>query len=264
MSLNTTVSRFCKSGDLHAPKYDVLQGAVPITVGSKWGMLTVISTGAVKCGRSAYLCRCDCGVEKVYRATELRDPRSKSCGCLCAIVNRRIHTRHGAVGTGEYNAYRGALSRCQNPRHRAFKNYGGRGIEFRFASFEAFLAELGPRPDRTYSLDRIDNDGHYEAGNVRRATMAQQVRNRRRTHRLTINGITQSVADWSEQIGISEHVLKERHWANWCDVCILKPVRRGQKGCEHRDSRRFHSLEKEQRRVAAGWIDAGCDPVLSI
>jgi hypothetical protein len=81
--------------------------------------------------------------------------------------------------TPEYYAFFNARDRCTKPKNRAFKNYGGRGIEFRFASFEEFFAELGPRPQGT-ELERINNDGHYEPGNVRWATHGEQQVNRRR------------------------------------------------------------------------------------
>lgn len=80
--------------------------------------------------------------------------------------------------TAEYEAYTAAKQRCVNPRRKEFPNYGGRGIEFRFTCFEQFFAELGPRPEGM-SLDRINNDGHYEPGNVRWTTKKQQQQNRR-------------------------------------------------------------------------------------
>lgn len=85
----------------------------------------------------------------------------------------------------EYNTYLRAKGRCTNPRQPDYSRYGGRGIEFRFTSFEQFFTELGRRPPGL-SLDRINNDGHYEPGNVRWATRSQQVRNQRpRTRRET-------------------------------------------------------------------------------
>jgi hypothetical protein len=67
--------------------------------------------------------------------------------------------------TSEYDAYQSAKKRCMNPKHSRWPYYGGRGIEFRFRSFEEFFAALGPKPTPAHTLDRIDNDGHYEPGN---------------------------------------------------------------------------------------------------
>jgi hypothetical protein len=78
----------------------------------------------------------------------------------------------------EYVAYRGAKQRCNNERNAAYKNYGGRGIKFLFESFAQFFAVLGPRPEGL-TLDRIDNDGHYEPSNVRWADYSTQIRNQR-------------------------------------------------------------------------------------
>ena len=85
---------------------------------------------------------------------------------------------HGMSGTPEYRCYYAAKHRCENPNDRSWRHYGGRGIEFRFSSFEEFYEHLGPRPP-TFEIDRIDNDGHYEPGNVRWTTRAQNEVNRR-------------------------------------------------------------------------------------
>jgi hypothetical protein len=87
---------------------------------------------------------------------------------------------HGMHGTPEYVAYRSARKRCINPKTYNYKNYGGRGIEFRFESFGEFFAEVGPRPSPDHSIDRINNDGHYIAGNLRWSTRTEQMRNRRK------------------------------------------------------------------------------------
>lgn len=75
--------------------------------------------------------------------------------------------------------YYDAKYRCQNPKHKRYKDYGGRGIEFCFTSFEEFLACLGPRPFN-YELDRIDNDGSYDWDNVRWVDFSTQQKNKRR------------------------------------------------------------------------------------
>lgn len=89
---------------------------------------------------------------------------------------------HGGVGTPEYAAWGAMVQRCTNPNHPRWKYYGARGITIctRWReSFAAFIADVGRRPEG-YELDRINNDGHYEPGNVRWTTKAESRRNRRR------------------------------------------------------------------------------------
>jgi|SRR5208282_2657849 len=80
----------------------------------------------------------------------------------------------------EYEVYKAAERRCRTkPGAPGYYSYNGRGIEFRFTSFEQFFNELGSRPTPKHSVDRKDNDGHYEPGNVRWATRKEQAANRR-------------------------------------------------------------------------------------
>jgi hypothetical protein len=73
---------------------------------------------------------------------------------------------HGGCGTPEYGAYTTAKTLCMNPKNPRWGQYGGRGIEFRFRSFVSFLEHLGRRPAGKV-LRRIDDEGHFEIGNVR-------------------------------------------------------------------------------------------------
>lgn len=146
--------------------------------GKRFTRLTVLRQRYTR-GQAICMCRCECGREKAVRASNLRSGHVKSCGCLNAEMSRDRHLRHGRTGTPEYQAWNGARQRCTNPNVERYPAYGGRGIEFRFSSFEEFWAALGPRPSPRHSVDRVDVDGHYEPSNVRWATPAQQARNKR-------------------------------------------------------------------------------------
>jgi len=87
----------------------------------------------------------------------------------------------GGVSTSvERSIFATMRQRCCNPNSKKYPEYGGAGIECRFASFEEFFAELGPRPSKRHSVDRIFTFGNYERGNVRWATPEEQMANRRK------------------------------------------------------------------------------------
>jgi hypothetical protein len=95
------------------------------------------------------------------------------------MMTKHGQAKHGEHRSREYRAYEAAKQRCSNPKNPVWRYYGGRGIEFRFQSFEEFFAALGRRPSPQHSIDRKDNNGHYEAGNVQWATRPKQSLNRR-------------------------------------------------------------------------------------
>ena len=140
-----------------------------------------------------WFCRCDCGAEVVVGSLRLRQGNTKSCGCLQRDVTVSRSTRHGLHATPEYRALHAACDRCRNTRNKYWRHYGGRGIEYRLpeelgVATRLLIEAIGARPpDPTgwrsrkpyYSLDRINNDGHYEIGNLRWATWKQQAVNQR-------------------------------------------------------------------------------------
>jgi len=114
--------------------------------------------------------------------------------------------------TPTHNSWRGMCERCVNPNHRQFKDYGGRGIEVcpRWrASFAAFFADMGVRPEGT-SIDRRNNAEGYSPTNCCWSPLSVQARNRRNNRPLTFDGHTFLVAEWAEVTGISSIVIRGR------------------------------------------------------
>jgi hypothetical protein len=154
--------------------------------GRRSGRLIAVRKQTVDASGNAYwLCKCDCGTETTVRATLINKGIANSCGCYASELTRANKRKHGWYGTPEYNAWNCLKGRCNRPNDKAYHNYGGRGIAIceRWRSFENFLADMGRRPSVRHSLDRINNDGHYEPANCRWATMAQQKANTRRSIR---------------------------------------------------------------------------------
>lgn len=177
--------------------------------GVRHGMLVVVAhAGRNRHKHHVWLCRCDCGNEKVVEGAYLRTGHTRSCGCATAVLIGTRRRRHGHAPLGnpsrEYITWNGMKRRCYSPKVEMYPIYGGRGIKVcdRWRdSFEAFLADMGPKP-AGFSLDRIDPDGNYEPGNCRWATAGEQSRNRRTARMLTINGVTRNLSEWSRLTGL--------------------------------------------------------------
>jgi hypothetical protein len=122
---------------------------------------------------------------------------------------------HGMSASGAYRSYYSARERCLNPNHVSYPNYGGRGIKFLYTSFEQFLADVGERPDGS-SIERIDNNGHYEVGNCKWATTVEQNNNRRNNRLVTAFGRARTVASWAREhgkgYGTVRHRLRKLGW----------------------------------------------------
>lgn len=151
----------------------------------KFGRLIVLHHDGFNNSRQAkWKCMCACGETNTVVGSSLLRNLTRSCGCL-GMESRKTNTRkHGYYTNNtkqpELEAYYGAKKRCTNPKANGYSHYGGRGIEFRFESFEQFIKEVGNKPSPKHSIDRIDNNGHYEPGNIRWTTQSEQVKNQRR------------------------------------------------------------------------------------
>lgn len=163
--------------------------AAPILIdaGTRYGRLVVIARRKGNFPGVHFLCRCDCGRERIVAGKSLRDGRTHSCGCYQKDVLRALLTTHGdskrSGWAPEYQAWVDMRSRCHDAKHQGYRDYGGRGITVCAAwrhSYEAFLADMGRRPSAGHSLDRINNDGSYGPENCRWSTRSEQQRNKRK------------------------------------------------------------------------------------
>lgn len=172
-----------------------MRGVRPDLVGQRFGRLLVLAFEDIKNRGSRWRCRCDCGENKIFQVTKLTKGLVVSCGCLWRERRKnepRVHHGHGGRSkrSPTYHSWYAMLQRCTNPRSKKWHLYGGRGISVceRWASFEAFLKDMGERPVGM-TIDRFPNiDGNYEPGNCRWATAAQQARNAR-TNKLTLDSV---------------------------------------------------------------------------
>lgn len=154
-------------------------------LGRRFGRLTVVrrhvTPGSQRQAR--WHCVCDCGGETISSGGHLRSGHAASCGCIRRERAVAAVRKHGRTRTTEYLIWCAMKQRCENPKHKDYRHYGGRGIAVcsRWREdFQAFLADMGMRPDPRLSLDRIDVNGNYEPGNCRWADVVTQRLNTRR------------------------------------------------------------------------------------
>jgi hypothetical protein len=210
-----------------------MPAAKTITPGDKFGRLIAletIETRTYPSGTNIHFreCRCDCGEINFVSETKLRSGHTKSCGCLQAEITTKRSTTHGYSPRLKprpriYGIWCNMINRCTNPKVPHFRDYGGRGItvcERWLNSFENFLEDMG-EPPPGLTIDRTDNNGNYEPENCEWKTRIDQARNRRSSLKITFDGLTLTVAEWSQRIGIGRRTIEARYHSGWSAEQIL-------------------------------------------
>lgn len=197
--------------------------------GDRHGRLTIVSREPNRPGvaQSRWLCRCDCGTELVAFAANFRRGTTVSCGCYASESRSERMRGHQMTGDIAYRSWIQMRARCNDPNHPSFSSYGGRGIYVcqRWDDFTAFLSDMGPRPSRRHSLDRIDNNGPYEPSNCRWATSAEQQSNRRNTVWVTFNGERVPLAKVAKLSALKYNTILERVRKGWnIDDALFAPL----------------------------------------
>lgn len=169
-------------------------------------------------------CKCDCGTLFTTRGDSLRKGATSSCGCLQKERTSETQTTNGAQRYDAdenvrltYNNWIAMMHRCNLPSNVSYPYYGGRGVivDKRWHDFSAFLADMGVRPSKEYQLDRIDNSGNYEPGNVRWATAAEQVNNTRANRNITYLDKTQTLMQWAKELQLPYRKLRYLFDKGW-------------------------------------------------
>lgn len=197
--------------------------------GLTFGRLTVCCVVNEGTKLVAWKCQCICGSILELNGARLTSGSVKSCGCYNKSCLQK-RAKHGHLSNGqrseEYNIWAGIKQRCLNSNYPAYSDYGGRGITIHpdwIENYKSFIDYMGRRPSKEHSIDRIDNNGNYEPGNVRWGTEEQQGYNKRNTQFLTIGPIRDTLNNWSKVAGISSRQIHLRLWRGWSpEDSILK------------------------------------------
>lgn len=194
--------------------------------GRTFGRLIAVEyAGRNRTGISSWHCVCSCGAKKTATTKLLLRGTTRSCGCLAieGLVDRS--TRHGhATGrkpSGEYVSHKAMLERCRDEER---EHYGAVGIKvcdrWRYGDggktgFECFLEDMGPKPSKLHSIDRLNVNGDYEPRNCRWATDKQQIRNRTNTRFVVYRGDRMALGDAAEKAGLPIGTVRQRLDSGW-------------------------------------------------
>lgn len=164
------------------------------------------------------LFRCGlCGSEFEKNVYVISSGATKSCGCKYAEVIAK-RTTHGQAKIGKltdtYRAWRSIKGRCLNPKNQKYHRYGGRGVKIYEGwvnNYQAFYDYIGDRPSPDMTVGRIDNDGHYEPGNVRWETGDEQANNKSSNVLIEYKGKTKTLNQWCVELGLKYSVVYSRY-----------------------------------------------------
>ena len=213
--------------------------------GMKLGMITVIEPyGRDKNGNCTYLCKCDCGNEKVITSRYLLNTHNgttRNCGCIAAKARSENMKKingfyHGHSKERLHRIYNSMKGRCLNQNNYDYQYYGGKGVSVcdewlrSYEKFKDWAMSNGYQEDLT--LDRIDVNGNYEPSNCRWVSMKVQSNNKTVSVYITHHGETHTLKQWSEITGINYSTICKRYQKGKSPDEILKKKARKTHGTE--------------------------------
>ena len=201
-------------------------------VSMRFGNLIVTEFSEIsKHGKARWKCQCDCGKNTIVVGSSLVNGGTKSCGCMMRHFVSLSKIKHGMCRTHEYYVWCAMIRRCSSPNDPAYHNYGGRGIHVceRWKSFIHFIEDMGSRPSAKHTIERMNNKNGYSPENCTWEIRKKQSRNTRQNKLITYMGKTQCLADWTDEFGIDERVLRYRASKGWdFELALNKPIRKNQ------------------------------------
>lgn len=200
---------------------------VAISPGDRFSRLTIINesdpvqmytkSGAKDGSRRMFLCGCDCGNQIRTSLSHLRSGHTESCGCLRVEMHPKTH---GFSHLPEYEIWIGIKKRCGvDPDYLSISIHPSWESDF-----VAFYSHVGPRPTPRHSIDRINNIGNYEPGNLRWATLQQQARNKRNNAWVEFRGERRLRREVAEELGLRPEILKGRALLGITGDALFKPL----------------------------------------
>ena len=191
-------------------------------VGHKYGILTVIKWLGKGKKEYEWLCKCECGNETISTTSYLRSGHKTSCGCL----RSRRNYSHGLSHSPLWNVHGNMKRRCNDPKNKSYKNYGGRGITYceKWETFDGFLEDMSDGYKEGLTLDRIDVNGNYNKENCRWADKKTQANNTTANHYITYNGETLTVSEMADKYGIDYELFRHRLKKGWTIDESMKPL----------------------------------------
>lgn len=188
-------------------------------LGKRFGRLVVDDYAFSKnCGnavRAYWNCVCDCGNTAIVPARHLLRGCTVSCGCKNKENQANVHklaTKHGQKDTMTYSVWKNMRARCNSKSSSGYYKYGALGTKVceRWNSYTNFLEDMGERPSKEHTLDRIDPGGNYEPHNCRWLLMKDQCHNRKITKFVQYQGQKYAVAVLARMHNISGQTLRRR------------------------------------------------------
>lgn len=191
--------------------------------GERFNRLTVLGLSTRRSGRKTYwVCKCNCGNNKVVRSDSLKDGSVKSCGCLKEeqdALNLTANHSHLESRTVLHNRWLSMKARCFNVSNSRYSRYGGRGITMHkqwvdsYESFRDWALDNGF--DKSLTIERIDNDGNYGPDNCTWIPMKEQANNRSTNVNIEYLGRTQNMKQWTDELGLKYGTINARYHRGW-------------------------------------------------